>query len=231
MMRFPGPNYYEVLEWLHRDLRPKHYLEIGVRRGRSLGLAMPPTIALGIDPFPEVDQCWNTETCVLPVTSTEFFATHGLREFFGTDRFSFAFVDGLHHFEQVIDDIFNLERYAGPESVIAIHDTLPLDEKTAAGRRRTEFYTGDVWKIIPFLKHSRPDLELITIRTAPSGLTLIRQLNPSRARSGAEAAALDQFRKLPWEYYQQHRNQFLDTIPNDRGAIGSWLGVRVSEPQ
>ncbi len=30
LMRFPGPDYFEVLEWLHEDLRPESYVEIGV---------------------------------------------------------------------------------------------------------------------------------------------------------------------------------------------------------
>ena len=225
-MRFPGPNYYEVLRWLHQDLRPECYFEIGVFRGQSLMLAMPPTIAVGIDPCPEVENRWNTKTHVLAVSSGEFFARHTLGEFFGSDRFSFAFVDGLHHFEQAIDDIFHLEAYARPESVIAVHDTIPLDEKTAARDRCTKFHTGDVWKVVPFLKSYRPDLGLITIRTGPSGLTLIRRLDPSHARSEEEIEALGRFRELPWEYYKQHRGEFLETIPNQREAVVSWLANR-----
>lgn len=222
-MRFPGPDYYEVLKWLHEDLKPESYLEIGVFRGHSLTLARPPTIALGIDPVPEVDQRWRTQTHVLPMASTEFFSKHSLAQFFGGNSFSLAFVDGLHQCEQAIDDIFNLEAYAQSRSVIAVHDTIPLDEKTAARERRTKFHTGDVWRVIPFLKHYRPDLELVTVRTGPSGLTLIRGLNPSRKRSQADLEAFGWFRELPWEYYKKHRNDFLETIPNVRGAVAQWL--------
>ena len=221
-MRFPGPNYYEVLRWLHEDLRPETYLEIGVWRGHTLMLAMPPTIALGIDPFPEVDDCWKTQTTVLPMTSSNFFARHTLREFLGTDGFSLAFVDGSHRFEQVIDDIFNLENYAEPKSVIAVHDTLPLDERTAARERSTQFYTGDVWKVIPFLKQCRPDLQCITVRTGPSGLTLIQRLNPCRTRTAAEVQAVDEFKNLTWEFYKRRQGDFLETIPNNRAAVAAW---------
>ena len=222
-MRFPGPGYYEVLEWLHQDLRPESYLEIGVFEGRSLALAAPPTIALGIDPRSKIEHGWTAETHILSLTSSQFFAKHRLQEFFGSDRFSFAFVDGSHQFEQVVDDIYNLESYGGPGSLIAVHDTIPLDDKTAARERRTEFYTGDVWKIIPFLKEQRPDLDVITIRTYPTGLTLIRRLNPSRERPEAEVEAVRRFQELPWGYYTQHREAFLQTIPNERGAVLSWL--------
>jgi hypothetical protein len=225
-LRFPGPVYYEVLGWLHTVLRPATYVEIGVFRGRSLALAMPPTIALGIDPSPELNYAWRTDTCVLPLASTEFFARRSLAEFFGTNCFSLAFVDGLHLFEQAIEDIFNLESYARPESVIAVHDAIPLDEKTAARQRSTVFHTGDVWKIVPFLKQYRPDLALVTVRTGPSGLTLIRGLNRSYPRSQAEVEALAQFRELPWDYYKEHSNEFLETIPNERSEVEAWLSRR-----
>lgn len=225
-LRFPGPNYYEVLRWLHEDLKPATYVEIGVFRGNSLRLAAPTTVALGIDPSPEVDDRWTAQTHVLRITSSEFFARHTLKEFFGVNCFSLAFVDGLHQFEQAVDDIFHLEVYAQPESIIAVHDTIPLDEKTAARQRNTMFHTGDVWKVIPFLRHYRPDLELVTIRTGPSGLSLIRQLNPSRKGSWTDIEALDQFRNLPWEYYKQHRDEFLETITNERGAVAEWLSRR-----
>ena len=222
-MRFPGPNYYEVLRWLHEDLRPDSYVEIGVGRGHSLALAMPPTIAVGIDPCPQVDDCRRTETRVVAMPSSEFFAKHTLREFVGANHFSLAFVDGLHQFEQAVDDIFNLEVYAQPESVIAVHDTIPLDERSAGRTPRTTFHTGDVWKVVPFLRQFRPDLEVVTVRTGPSGLTLIRRLDGSRKKSQADTEAIGRFRELPWEYYSQHCKDSLHTVPNERGAVAGWL--------
>ena len=229
-MRFPGPDYLEVLRWLHEELKPASYLEIGVFRGRSLSLARPPTMALGIDPCPRTDYRWQTQTRILPMTSSEFFSGHSLAEFFGVDRFSLALVDGLHRFEQALDDIFNLEPYAQPDSVIAVHDTMPLDEKTAARTRCTGFHTGDVWKIVPFLKQVRPNLEIVTVRTRPSGLTLIRSCSPLRRKARADAEALARFRELPWEYYRQHRHEFLETISNEREAVASWLSSRGCQP-
>jgi hypothetical protein len=229
-VRFPGPNYYDVLRWLHEELKPATYLEIGVFRGRSLSLAMAPTIALGIDPCPKVDRHWQTQTQVVRMTSSAFFSRHSLAEFFGADCFSLALVDGLHLFEDAIDDIFNLEVYAQPDSVIAVHDTIPLNERTAARTRRTDFYTGDVWKVVPFLKQFWPDLEMVTVRTGPSGLTLIRRLSTSRKKQQADTQALARFRGLPWEYYKQHRSEFLETIPNEREAVAGWLSGRGRQP-
>ncbi len=229
-IRFPGPDYLQVLRWLHETLRPASYLEIGVARGRSLSLAMPPTIALGIDPSPRVDHPWQTQTRVVSMTSSEFFSRHSLAEFYGGNCFSLALVDGLHQFEQAIDDILNLEVYAQPDSIIAVHDTIPLDEKTASRTRSTEFHTGDVWKAVPFLKQFRPDLDMVTVRTGPSGLTLIRCLNPSRKKKHVDLGALARFRELPWDYFKQHRHEFLETIPNEREALAGWLSSRRPRP-
>ena len=37
---------------------------------------------------------------------------------------------------------------------------------------------GDVWKIMPILARHRPDLELSVIDAAPSGMAVVRNLDP-----------------------------------------------------
>jgi Methyltransferase domain len=177
--RFPGAAYYEVLRWIHEELRPAVYVEIGVLHGESLRLAIPPTVALGIDPEPCANIEWRAQTTVIPSTSREFFACSDL------PPIDLAFIDGSHLFEEVIADLLDLERYARPESVILMHDTIPLDEETSARTRTTEFYTGDVWKVVPFLRRYRPELDIVTVKTAPTGLTMIRGWNCDASHSGA----------------------------------------------
>src|SRR5262245_21361519 len=41
--RLPGPAYYQVLRWIHEALVPTNYVEIGIRRGTSLRMALPGT--------------------------------------------------------------------------------------------------------------------------------------------------------------------------------------------
>lgn len=213
--RLPGPDYYEVLRWLHEELRPAVYTEIGVSYGESLKLAMPPTVALGIDPRPLADHPWKTVTRIAEMTSGEFFARHTLREWAGADRFSLAFIDGLHLFEEAVADLYRLEPYAAPNSVVALHDTIPLDRATAARVRATEFHTGDVWKVLPYLRECRPDLDVVTVAAAPSGLTLIRGLG---AAPQPKQADLLRFRDLPWEEYEAPR-----ALANERAAVAAWL--------
>ena len=206
--RFPGPDYREVLGWIHEALRPETYVEIGVGSGCSLGLARPETIAVGIDPEPA-----GGSGIVFRMASREFFAAHDLRQVLGGKPLAFAFIDGDHRFEQAVEDFSHLERCAGAGAIFAVHDTIPLDRETSARDRTTEFYTGDVWKILPFVQRSRPDLEYVTVATAPAGLTLIRGLDPAHGAMTAPEDARE------FDDFEREQDEFLHRIANERAAV------------
>jgi len=216
--RFPGPDVYEVLGWMHEILQPETYVEIGILGGHSLGLARPPTVAIGIDPAPAGMDQWSTDTRIFRVTSAEFFAHHDLPFILGGRPVAFALIDGLHIFENAMEDLWNLERYSSPETVIAIHDTIPLNRETASRQRTTEFYTGDVWKMAPFLRRYRPELDLITVETAPTGLTLVRGLNADYNSTWLHGC-LAEFAALDMDFFERHRADFLGAVPNHRGLV------------
>ena len=60
-----------------------------------------------------------------------------------------------------------------------LHDTWPLDEPTQSRDRDTQFHTGDVWKTVLCLKRYRPDLDVFTIATPWTGLTVVTGLDRS----------------------------------------------------
>ena len=131
------------------------------------------------------------------MTSDDFFATTDVIKEMGMPFFDVAFIDGLHHFDQVLRDFINVERFAGPDSVVLIHDCLPVDPRVATRERSTAFWTGDVWKIIPCLRATRPDLEIITLPLPPAGLALVRRLDPSsRLLSRQYVNVVEQFDAL-----------------------------------
>jgi len=178
----PGGDYYEWLFRFHQWLRPASYVEIGLGHGRSLALAGPETKAIGIDPYQGFWEqlnyvCPDRPATLFPVTSDDFFANYDLCEVIGRDSFDLGFIDGLHLFEQVLKDFINLERYASKDSVVLIHDCLPIAPIVAERDRCTGFWTGDVWRIIPCLKTFRPDLKVMTIPTKPSGLGVVTNLD------------------------------------------------------
>lgn len=181
--RFWPQDYYALLEEIHATCHPAVYLEIGVATGKSLAIARSCTRALGVDPAtasPESLFYHSPENIpqLYKMTSDVFFETTDVFHEMGRQHFDVAFIDGLHHFDQVLLDFINLEKLAGPDSVILIHDCLPINAQVAARERSTAFWTGDVWKVIPCLRAVRTDLEIITLPVAPSGIALIRGLDP-----------------------------------------------------
>lgn len=167
-------DYLKVLAQLHAALRPGSYLEIGVRFGNSLALAKGP--AVGVDPAPEITARQGAQTTVAVQTSDLFFAAPDVQLAAPPD---FAFIDGLHHAEAALRDFMNIERRAAPNALVVIDDVLPNHPAQAERDRRTRVWTGDIWKLVPLLRRLRPDLSLVVLDTAPSGLLLIGGLDPA----------------------------------------------------
>ncbi len=221
--RLPGPTYYRVLEWIHRALRPANYLEIGIRKGMSLGATRDETVCIGVDPEPMVTREFPN-THIYPLTSDDFFAQEDLDRILSGAALDLAFIDGLHLFEQVIEDFANVEARSGPDTVVLFHDTLPLDEVTAGRERTTFFYSGDVWKAVLAIRRLRPALEMVTVPTAPTGLTLVRGLDPGDHLIAArlEAMIADHM-DLNFDYLEAHRDEMPPAIPNTEEAVRDWL--------
>ena len=167
--------YLDVLAWLHEALAPRRYFEIGVRGGESLRLARCP--ALGVDPAPALLAPPADTHRVLPMSSDDFFAFDAA-EALATPP-DFAFIDGLHLFEQVLRDFMNVERHAAPGTLVAIDDIYPNHPAQAERTRRTRAWTGDVWKLHALLAEQRPDLVLLPLDTWPTGLLLVAGLDPA----------------------------------------------------
>jgi Methyltransferase domain len=227
LRRLPGPAYYQVLNWIHRILRPANYLEIGVHKGISLIQARRETPTIGIDPFPSIEPGIEKElpddTTIYELTSDEFFARYDLGDLLG-GSVELAFIDGLHLFEQVLRDFVNVERHAAAGTVVLLHDCLPLDEVTASRERTTDFYCGDVWKAALALRRLRPELEMVTVPTAPTGLCLVRGLDASDRRLEEELAEIEaSYRDLGFDYYLARRDEMPPEIPNDQDAVRNWL--------
>ena len=174
----PGADYIDILVNLIDFMEPQSYVEIGVEFGTTLKLVKAPIRAIGIDPEPKIEGILADNISLYSTTSDDFFADNDLNSILGS-LFDLAFIDGLHIFEQVLRDFINFEKYAGPDSLILIHDCLPLDSQTASRTRETQFWSGDVWKIVPCLKSERPDLSLFTIPAYPTGLCLVGGLDSS----------------------------------------------------
>lgn len=168
-------HYHETLSRLHATLAPRHYFEIGVRKGASLKLAKCP--AIGVDPDPEIPEgSLAGDARLFTMSSDDFF------EFAARDAVTappdLVFIDGMHQFEFALRDFMNIERLATPGTLVVIDDILPNHPAQAERERRTRVWTGDVWKLHRCLAEARPDLVLLPLDTFPSGLLLIAGLDP-----------------------------------------------------
>jgi hypothetical protein len=219
-----GEDYFGVLERLHKHLRPSTYVEIGVATGVSLRLVQPGTAALGVDPQPVIAFPLPEGARVFSETSDEFFARHDVRAELGGLPVDLALIDGMHHFEYALRDFINLERLCGPESTILIHDCFPYDRLTARRERVTGFWSGDVWRLVVLLKKYRPDLSIHTIATPPTGLGMVRRLDPSSRFLQENLQRLcEEFLALDYGFLGKDRAAELNLFPNDWGKIRALL--------
>jgi hypothetical protein len=159
----------------HDVLRPRNYVEIGCRFGSSLALSRSP--AIGIDPDFQITEPLGAPTRLYRMTSDEFFRAHDVRQLLDGE-IDFAFIDGMHNAEFALWDFINLERAAAPGSVISIDDVLPGDILHASRERRTQAWTGDVYKLALILRKFRPDLSVEVFNVALKGFCLVSHLDP-----------------------------------------------------
>ena len=90
-----------------------------------------------------------------------------------------AFIDGLHLFEYAFRDFVNLERRAASSGLIVLDDIFPNHPDQGSRHRHTRVWTGDVWRLLICLAEQRPDLIILPLDCAPTGLLLVAGLDPS----------------------------------------------------
>jgi hypothetical protein len=205
----PMPGYRRVLEALHRLERPRNYLEIGIGGGSSLQLAGRHTFCVGVDPAPNISGEIAERHQIERMASDDFFAGSRMQELFGSVPIDMAFIDGMHLFEYALRDFMNVEQHSHKETLVVVHDFLPCDMRSASreapgpGKR----WAGDVWKLLLVLTDHRSDLEVCLLNAPPSGLGLVRRLDPfnTTLRRSYEAllAEYGSLSDADWEERQQ----------------------------
>jgi tetratricopeptide (TPR) repeat protein len=226
-LRLPGEDYKEVLERIIAHLRPRTYVEIGVFQGATLRLTKTTKRSIGIDPVPQIQWSLEPNMRVFPTTSDDFFAQHDLIAELGDRRVDLAFIDGMHQFDFALRDFANIERYCNPNSVILIHDCYPLDEESAGREPRPSHWSGDVWRVIVLLKKYRPDLQIHTIGTAPTGLAVIQNLNPeSTFLRDNHDRLVEEFLALDYAYLNDDKAGKLNLFINHWPRIKSMVRPR-----
>jgi tetratricopeptide (TPR) repeat protein len=211
-----GVNYLEALKAMHQSINPKRYVEIGVCKGGSFQLADPDSIAIGIDPEPQLDLMNLPEKHkVIAKTSDDYFNSDAIRDDLSGKPFDLAFLDGMHQFEFALRDFINLEKYADADSIICIHDVYPLTAVTASRERSTAFWSGDIWKLSLCLKEYRPDLAFSLLPCPPTGLGVVSQLDAdSSVLIDNYDAILAKYMNMPFEVLAENKSEKLSLVDN-----------------
>jgi hypothetical protein len=223
-LRMPGPRYYDVLRMIHAHLRPRTYLEVGVEAGMTLRLASPETRSIGIDPRPVLGAPLGAATTLHVMTSDAYFAAHDVRAELGGLPIDLAFIDGMHHFEFALRDFINIERNCSPQSTILVHDCYPFDRVTAGREQQLTFWSGDVWRLVLILRKYRPNLRVNVIAAAPTGLGVVRGLDPdSRVLTERLQEIVAEFLALDYSVLDADQPGMLALFPNDWDRIKAIL--------
>lgn len=173
-------NRHEFLTALHRKVAPRTYVEIGVSDGLSLTLSHVPSV--GIDPEFSVITEIQSDIHLARTTSDEFFARKDPLAHLPAPFVDLGFIDGMHLAEYALRDYLALERFTLPTSVLVFDDMLPRSVGEAARRRHTKMWTGDVYKAAQALRILCPDVIVLEVDTAPTGLVVV--LIPNAERGG-----------------------------------------------
>ena len=183
---YRGIHYIDFLKILTDSLKPVSYLEIGTNKGDSL--RQVECDAICIDPEFKISGDFlgtRQRNLFYQMTSDDFFAKYNVYTIFpgGVDL---TFLDGMHRFEYILRDFINAERCCHSRSLILLHDCLPLNVRMAErnwlsaahGESFTgDWWTGDVWRILPTLKKYRPDLQVRLLDCPPTGLVALSNLD------------------------------------------------------
>lgn len=184
------------------ELNAERYLEIGVFKG-DVFLNVNCKIKFGVDPKFRIgkgkrlthNMLWKlSERGILFIetTSTDFFQnnkTH-LRE----KPPKVVFIDGLHTFEQTLEDVYNTLNWLDKGGVIILHDCNPPHKACATpassipeAKQKYESenndggwtgdWCGDTWKVIPYLLKHNSQLNICVLDT-DYGLGVISQKVP-----------------------------------------------------
>ena len=185
-IEFPNNIYrWDLIQHIINKYNFDNYLEIGCDKDQSFSKIKIKN-KVGVDPV---------SGGTIRSTSNDFFSIN-------KDYFDIIFIDGLHHYKQVLLDIQNSIKILNPGGFILVHDCLPKSLAQQAVPRYRGYWNGDVWKSIVELR-TKTDLDIITCQI-DFGVSIIRQKTNN---SFLKIDDIKDFEKLKFkDYYYNHKD-------------------------
>lgn len=166
-----------------------NYLEIGCDKDQSFSkIAVKNKV--GVDPVSGGN---------IRSTSDQFFSKN-------KDNFDIIFIDGLHHYEQVIKDVNNSLKILNENGFILLHDCLPRSIAHQAIPRYRGSWNGDVWKALVELR-TRSDLDTHTCQI-DFGVGIVQKKKNTEILS----VEIKNFKNLKFSDYYNNFNSYMRVI-------------------
>ncbi len=147
---------WDLIQYIIDKYTFENYLEIGCDKDQSFSKIRIKN-KVGVDPI-----SGGTIRC----TSNEFFLKN-------KSNFDIIFIDGLHHYNQVLTDINKSIDILNDNGFVLVHDCLPKSLAQQAVPRYRGYWNGDVWKSIVQLR-TQNNLDIITCQI-DFGIAIIRK--------------------------------------------------------
>ncbi len=225
-----------VIQEVIKKKRATVYLEIGVYEGECF-LRTRCRRKIAVDPHILISSAKkrkyylrnfsNLFNRYFEMTSDDFFQKH--HAFLLRNRPDVVFIDGLHTYEQSLQDVQHALNYLKDDGVIIMHDCNPLSEAAAFPAPSCEHavnipgfsgeWNGDVWKTIVHLRSSRRDLDVFVL-DCDQGLGIITKRKPENVLAYSPEA----IRSLSYQDLERDRQTLLNLkgmehFPGILGAI------------
>tara|TARA_A100001011_G_C14247149_1_gene816106 strand:- start:904 stop:1584 length:681 start_codon:yes stop_codon:yes gene_type:complete len=180
---FPKKIYrWDLIQFLIDRYKFQNYLEIGCDKDQSFSRIKIKN-KVGVDPI---------SGGTIRTSSNNFFIKN-------KDTFDIIFIDGLHHYHQVLKDIDNSLNVLNNNGFILVHDCLPRSLAQQAVPRYRGSWQGDVWKAIVELR-TKKNLDIITSKIDFGVAVIKKQKNQNLLKIDC-----DNFSKLKFkDYYYKH---------------------------
>ena len=176
---------WDLIQHIINKYNFENYLEIGCDKDQSFSKIKIKN-KVGVDPI---------SGGTIRSTSNDFFKNNN-------DFFDLIFIDGLHHYRQVLSDINKSLEILNNNGFILVHDCLPKSLAQQAVPRYRGYWNGDVWKSIVQLRTNK-NLNITTCQI-DFGISIIRK-KPNE--SLLKLDKVSDFEKLKFkDYYYNYKS-------------------------
>ena len=184
---------WHLIQFLIDKYKYSTYLEIGCDKDQSFSKIKIPH-KVGVDPI---------SGGTIRITSDNFYKTN-------KEKFDIIFIDGLHHYEQVIEDINNAIDILNDNGHILVHDCLPRTIAHQAVPRYRGSWNGDVWKSIVELR-TKTDLEVFTCEIDFGVGVIKKKINTSPLN-----IKISNFKILKFKDYYNRNKEFMNIMTYEK---------------